>query len=71
MSSGKGKARVVASIAIFAVLYAVLRLIPTFPIIGISDAFFPLSDIIVPITFTLSRLLTTNTRRFNSWLNSA
>lgn len=44
-----GKSRVVASVAVFAVLYAVLRLIPTFPMIGVSGAVFSLSDMIAPI----------------------
>ena len=49
MNSGKNRARVVASVAIFAVLYAVLRLIPTFPMIGVSGAVFSLSDMMAPI----------------------
>jgi len=49
LSSGKNRARVVASVAIFAVLYALLRLIPTFPMIGVSGAVFSLSDMIAPI----------------------
>lgn len=49
MSEGKSKSRVVASVAIFAVVYAVLRLIPTFPMIGVSGAVFSLSDMIAPI----------------------
>jgi hypothetical protein len=49
LSSGKRRTKVVASVAIFAVLYALLRLIPTFPMIGVSGAAFSLSDIIAPI----------------------
>ncbi len=49
LSSGKGRSRVVASIAVFAVLYAVLRLIPTFPMIGVSGAVFSLSDMMAPL----------------------
>ena len=47
--SGKSRSRVVASVAAFAVLYALLRLIPTFPMIGVSGAVFSLSDMIAPI----------------------
>ncbi|MEM4165362.1 MAG: hypothetical protein QXJ86_05925, partial [Nitrososphaerales archaeon] len=49
MSIGKSRARTVASVAIFAVVYAVLRLIPTFPMIGVSGAVFSLSDMMAPL----------------------
>jgi len=49
LSRGKSRASVVASVAVFAVLYAVLRLIPTFPMIGVSGAVFSLSDMMAPI----------------------
>jgi len=49
LSSGKSRTRLVASVSIFAVLYALLRLIPTFPMIGVSGAVFSLSDMIAPI----------------------
>jgi len=49
LSIGRNRARIVALAAIFAGLYAVLRLIPTFPMIGVSGAFFSLSDMIAPL----------------------
>ncbi|MCK5628166.1 ECF transporter S component [Candidatus Bathyarchaeota archaeon] len=42
------RSRVIASIAIFSALYMVLRLIPTFPVIGVAGSF-ALSDIIAPL----------------------
>ena len=43
------KTKIIAFISIFTALYAVLRLIPTVPMIGASGAAFSLSDIIAPI----------------------
>ncbi|PVX25409.1 MAG: hypothetical protein CW691_04675 [Candidatus Bathyarchaeum sp.] len=41
--------KIVALISIFTALYAVLRIIPTVPMIGASGAAFSLSDVIAPI----------------------
>jgi len=43
------KTKIIALISIFTALYAVLRIIPTVPMIGGSGASFSLSDIIAPI----------------------
>lgn len=43
------KSRVIGFVSIFTALYAVLRLIPTVPMIGGSGATFSLSDVIAPI----------------------
>ncbi len=45
----KHRSRVVASVGVFAVVYALLRLVPTFPMIGVAGAVFSLSDMIAPI----------------------
>ncbi|MCW4015844.1 MAG: ECF transporter S component [Candidatus Bathyarchaeota archaeon] len=41
--------KTIALVAIFTALYAVLRIIPTVPMIGASNASFSLSDVIAPI----------------------
>lgn len=43
------KTKIIASIAIFAALFAVLRRIPTVPMVGVSGAYFSLSDVAAPI----------------------
>ena len=43
------RTHLITSVASFAALYAVLLLIPTFPIIGIPGAHFPLADAITPV----------------------
>lgn len=39
----------IALTAIFAAIYAVLRIIPTVPMVGVSGAYFALSDILAPL----------------------
>jgi len=43
------KTKILALISIFTALYAVLRIIPTVPMIGVSGASFSLSDIVAPL----------------------
>jgi hypothetical protein len=45
----KSKTLIISLIAIFAAIYAVIRIFPTFPLIGISGASFSLADILAPI----------------------
>lgn len=43
------KTKLIAIMSIFTALYAVLRIIPTVPMIGASGAYFSLSDIVAPL----------------------
>lgn len=43
------KTKIIAIVSIFTALYAVLRIIPTVPMIGASGASFSLSDVIAPL----------------------
>jgi len=43
------KTKIIAFIAIFAALFAVLRRIPTVPMVGVAGAYFSLSDVAAPI----------------------
>ena len=43
------KTKIIAIVSIFTALYAVLRIIPTVPMIGASGASFSLSDIVAPL----------------------
>jgi len=43
------RTKIIAFVSIFTALYAVLRLIPTVPMIGASGATFSLSDVIAPL----------------------
>ncbi|MBN1245704.1 hypothetical protein JXA31_08950 [Candidatus Bathyarchaeota archaeon] len=43
------KTKLIAFIAIFAALFAVLRRIPTVPMVGVAGAYFSLSDVAAPI----------------------
>jgi uncharacterized membrane protein len=43
------RTKIVASISIFAALYAVLRIIPTVPMFGVEGARFAASDVIAPL----------------------
>jgi hypothetical protein len=49
MLKNKPSTKTIAMISIFTALYAVLRIIPTVPMIGGSGASFSLSDVIAPI----------------------
>lgn len=49
MLKNKPTTKTIAIISIFTALYAVLRIIPTMPMIGASGASFSLSDVIAPI----------------------
>ncbi|MBM3897107.1 MAG: hypothetical protein FJ358_01065 [Thaumarchaeota archaeon] len=48
-SSSKSKTRFLALTSSFAVIYATLRIIPTFPVVGVPGASFSSSDILVPL----------------------
>jgi uncharacterized membrane protein len=43
------KTKLIATVSIFTALYAILRIIPTVPMIGASGASFSLSDIVAPL----------------------
>ena len=43
------KSKQIAIIASFAVIYAIMRILPSFPVIGAPGAIFALADILVPI----------------------
>ena len=43
------KSKQIAIIASFAVIYAIMRILPSFPVIGAPGASFALADILVPI----------------------
>ena len=43
------KSKQIAIIASFAVIYAIMRIVPSFPVIGAPGASFSLADILVPI----------------------
>lgn len=45
----KSKTRLLALTSSFAVIYATLRIIPTFPVVGVPGASFSSSDILVPL----------------------
>lgn len=47
--NARPKTKHIAAIAIFAVLYTVLRIVPTVPMIGAAGSFFSLSDVIAPL----------------------
>lgn len=49
LSQKSSRTKVLASIAIFSALYAVMRIIPTVPMIGVEGAYFSLSDVLAPI----------------------
>lgn len=48
-AGGYPRTKVIASVSIFGVVYTVLRLIPTVPMIGLAGATFSLSDLVAPI----------------------
>ena len=43
------KSKQIAIVASFAVIYAIMRILPSFPVIGAPGASFALADILVPI----------------------
>ena len=43
------KTKIIAIMSIFTAIYAILRIIPTVPMIGASGAYFSLSDIVAPL----------------------
>jgi len=47
--AGANKTRLLALTSSFAVIYATLRIIPTFPVVGVPGASFSSSDILVPL----------------------
>ena len=47
--AGTNKTRLLALTSSFAVIYATLRIIPTFPVVGVPGASFSSSDILVPL----------------------
>lgn len=49
MTNKSNRTRLISITASFAALYAVLLMIPTFPIIGIPGAHFPLADALTPL----------------------
>ncbi|MEM2902453.1 MAG: hypothetical protein QXO32_06985 [Candidatus Bathyarchaeia archaeon] len=49
MSAKKVSTKAVASIAVLSVVYFIFRMLPTFPMIGVSGGAFSLSDVLAPL----------------------
>ena len=47
--SGASRSRKIGLAASFSALYGLFRVAPTFPIVGLSGAYFPLSDVLPPV----------------------
>ena len=46
---GSNRTKTIAIIAIFSAVYAVMRIIPTVPMIGVEGAYFSVADVLAPI----------------------